>query len=135
LHSHHHTSFCKRFVRENRPPHIPTNLEHGIWQLCGKISIFCEDFGSSILCLSLTVNVEPGTCERLHAFITLVQLTQQVLFVGRVYYKGFETFFLSQTVCTLSCLSFGRERTTANPIVHFTIDQGLIIVSRIAQPG
>jgi hypothetical protein len=39
--------------------HIPTNLEHGIWQLCGKTSIFYEDFGSSILSLSLTLNVEP----------------------------------------------------------------------------
>jgi len=69
--------------------HIPTNLEHGIWQLCGKTSIFYEDFGSSILSLSLTLvcdsatleslfrsnwplrrseaalNVEPCTCERL----------------------------------------------------------------------
>ena len=36
--------------------HIPTNLEHGIWQLCGKSSIFYEDFGSSILSLSLTRN-------------------------------------------------------------------------------
>jgi hypothetical protein len=39
--------------------HIPTNLEHGIWQLCGKTSAFYEDFGSSILSLSLTLNVEP----------------------------------------------------------------------------
>ncbi len=39
--------------------HIPTDLEHGIWQLCGKTSIFCEDFGSSILSLPLTLNVEP----------------------------------------------------------------------------
>jgi len=39
--------------------HIPTNLEHGIWQLSGKTSIFYEDFGSSILSLSLTLNVEP----------------------------------------------------------------------------
>ena len=31
-----------------------------------KISIFYEDFGSSILSLSLTLNVEPRTCERLH---------------------------------------------------------------------
>ena len=38
--------------------HIPTNIEHGIWQLCGKTSIFYEDFGSSILSLSLTLNVE-----------------------------------------------------------------------------
>ena len=78
LHSHHHTSFCKRFVRKNRPlphPHKPARhcrplgicpfrtwqarqagLEHGIWQLCGKTSIFYEDFGSSILSLSLTLN-------------------------------------------------------------------------------
>jgi hypothetical protein len=39
--------------------HIPTDLEHGIWQLCGKTSIFCEDFGSSISSLPLTLNVEP----------------------------------------------------------------------------
>jgi hypothetical protein len=39
--------------------HIPTNMEHGIWHLCGKTSIFYEDFGSSILSLSLTLNVEP----------------------------------------------------------------------------
>ena len=39
--------------------HIPMNLEHVIWQLYDKTSIFCEDFGSSILSLSLTLNVEP----------------------------------------------------------------------------
>jgi len=39
--------------------HTPTNLEHGICQLCGKTSIFYEDFGSSILSLALTLNVEP----------------------------------------------------------------------------
>ena len=64
-------------------------LEHGIWQLYGKTNILYEDFGSSILSLSLTLvydsarpaslfwsnwqlwwpeaalNVEPWTCERL----------------------------------------------------------------------
>ena len=35
--------------------HTSTNLEYGIWQLCGKTSIFYEDFGSSILSLSLTL--------------------------------------------------------------------------------
>ena len=38
------------------PLHIRTNLEHGIWQLCGKTSVFYEGFGSSILSLSLTRN-------------------------------------------------------------------------------
>ena len=45
--------------------HIPTNLEHGIWQLCGKTSAFYEDFRSSILSLSLTLNVEPCRRSRL----------------------------------------------------------------------
>ena len=36
-----------------------TGLEHGIWQLCGKTSIFYEVFRASILSLSLTLNVEP----------------------------------------------------------------------------
>ena len=35
------------------------------WQLRGKASIYCKDFGSSILSLSLTLNVEPWTYERL----------------------------------------------------------------------
>jgi hypothetical protein len=34
------------------------NLEPN-WQLFGKMSIFNEDFGSSITSLSLTLNVEP----------------------------------------------------------------------------
>jgi hypothetical protein len=35
------------------------------WQACGTASMSCEDFGASILPLSLTLNVEPRTCERL----------------------------------------------------------------------
>jgi hypothetical protein len=31
LHSHHHTSFCKRFVRENRP--LPHSYNYGTWYL------------------------------------------------------------------------------------------------------
>jgi len=38
---------------------IPTNLEQGISQLCGKTSIPYEDLRSSIPSLSLTLNVEP----------------------------------------------------------------------------
>jgi hypothetical protein len=49
LYSHHHTSFCKSFVRENQPLPHPLSLEHGILQLCGKTSIFYEDFGSSFV--------------------------------------------------------------------------------------
>ena len=45
--------------------HIPTNLEHGIWQICGKTSIFYDYFGSSILSLALTLNVEPCRRSRL----------------------------------------------------------------------
>jgi hypothetical protein len=44
---------------------IPTNLEHGIRQLCGKTNIFYEDFGSSILCLSLTLVCDSTTLESL----------------------------------------------------------------------
>jgi len=43
--------------------HIPTNLENGIWQLYAKPNIFYEDFGSSILSFSLTLNPEPGRVE------------------------------------------------------------------------
>ena len=39
--------------------HIPANLEHGTWQLCGKIRIFYENFRAPILVFSLTLNVEP----------------------------------------------------------------------------
>jgi hypothetical protein len=35
------------------------------WQLFGEMSIFTEDFGSLMPSLSLTLNVEPLTCERL----------------------------------------------------------------------
>ena len=40
------------------------NLEPN-WLLFGKMSIFNEDFGSLMPSLSLTLNVEPWTCERL----------------------------------------------------------------------
>jgi hypothetical protein len=36
------------------------------WQLSGEMSIFNEDFESLMVSLSLTLNVEPRTCERLH---------------------------------------------------------------------
>ena len=38
------------------------------WSLLGKMSNFNEDFGSSTPYLSLTLNVEPWTCERLPYF-------------------------------------------------------------------
>ncbi len=56
LYSHHHSSFCKRFVRENRPLPHPYKSGHGIWQLCGKTSICYEYFGSTTLSLTLTLN-------------------------------------------------------------------------------
>ncbi len=43
------------------------NLEPN-WQFLWKTSIFNEDFGPSIPSLSLTVNVEPRTCELLLHF-------------------------------------------------------------------
>ena len=41
------------------------------WQLLGKMSIFDDDFGSSIPSLSLTLNVEPWTCERLRTLFII----------------------------------------------------------------
>jgi hypothetical protein len=37
----------------------PDPVLEAYWQLCGKTSIFYKDFGSSILSLFLTLNVEP----------------------------------------------------------------------------
>ena len=45
------------------------NLELN-WQLLGKMTVFNEVFGSSIPSLSLTLNVELLTCERLLLFTT-----------------------------------------------------------------
>ncbi len=44
---------------------IPQTGGGGIWQVCGNTSIFYEDFGPSILSLSLTLNVEPCRRSRL----------------------------------------------------------------------
>jgi len=46
------------------------NLEPS-WQLFGKMSILKENFGSLMPSLSLTLNVEPWTCERLLLFLSI----------------------------------------------------------------
>ncbi len=43
------------------------------WQLLGKMNICNEDFGSSIPSLFLTLNVEPGTFERLQNALVIEQ--------------------------------------------------------------
>ena len=83
---HHHTLKCQVWARSSirlsglhlrwvftrqasTSSDLIQNLEWN-WQL-GKMSIFNEGFGSLMPCLSLTLNVEPWTCERLRNFIFL----------------------------------------------------------------
>ena len=106
MHSHPIRHFLNVLYGKTDRFHIPTNLEHGIWQLCGKISIFYEDFGSSILSLSLTLNpaFSGKTCRRsrlkrsrsgepVNAYVYLIHsniLPRHVLLYERnnVVYKG-----------------------------------------------
>ena len=50
-----------------------------------------------------------------------------------IYDKGFEALSISQSFGILFRLPYGIEWTAANPIKDLTINQGLIIVSLIAQ--
>ena len=57
LYSHHHSSFSKRFIWENRPLPHPHRSGTSYLAIMWQNQHFWEDFGSSVLSLSLTLNL------------------------------------------------------------------------------
>ena len=86
------------------------------WQLFGEISIFYEDFGSSMPSLFLTLNVEPWTCERLQNFYSwsLRALCSSIIFQVRPIIKQ---IYKSSVISDRYALSTGPAKSARNALL------------------